>query len=135
MAKTIVQRIVFKNTNTTQLYELYMNAALHSKVTEGRATITKKENTYFSAYDDYISGKNLQLIPDQLIVQSWRASDWSADDIDSTFIIYLEQKGKSVLLRMVHANVPDEHAESLHKGWHEHYWNLWKVYLSEHPSK
>lgn len=130
MTKTFTQNIVFKNVDAKSLYELYLNQEKHSDVTNAVAKIEAKENTEFSAYDEYITGKNLQLIPNVLIVQSWRASDWEDDDIDSTFIIQFEQQGKDVLMNITHANVPDIHAASLDKGWHEHYWDLWKAHLN-----
>jgi activator of HSP90 ATPase len=129
MSKTITQKIIFKNTTPKTLYELYMDARKHSAVTGGKAVITKKEGAKFSSYDKYITGKNLQLIKDKLIVQSWRASDWKDTDMDSTFILSFTQKGNDVIMEMVHANVPDEQAKSLTKGWDEYYWKPMKGYL------
>lgn len=130
MSKTIVQKVLFKNTTAKDLYDLYMNPAQHSEVTGSPAKISSREGGKYSAYDGYITGKNLQLIKDRLIVQTWRAEEWSQDDVDSTFIINLVPKGKDVILHAVHANVPDNHAESLKKGWHDHYWVAWKKYLA-----
>jgi activator of HSP90 ATPase len=73
------------------------------------------------------------LIKDRLIVQSWRTQEWDAKEIDSTFIIELEPKGKNVVLHMMHANVPDKHADSMDKGWHSHYWEPWKKSLAGKP--
>ena len=129
MSKTIAQKILFKNTTPKVLYDLYMDAKKHSDVTGGKAVITKKEGTKFSAYNKYITGKNLQLIKDKLIVQSWRASDWQESDMDSTFILSFTQKGNDVVMEMVHANVPDEQAKSLTTGWDEYYWKPMKAVL------
>ena len=93
MSKTIVQEVVFKNTSAAALYELYMDGEKHSIATGAPADISPTEGTNYSAHSGYITGKNLQLITNRLIVQSWRAMSWSADDIDSTFIIYLEPQG------------------------------------------
>jgi activator of HSP90 ATPase len=130
MTKTIIQKVLFKNTAPEILYGLYMNAKNHSMVTGAPAVITAKEGSKYSAYGNYISGKNLQLIKNRLIVQSWRASDWEEDDTDSTFIINLEPKGKDVILHVIHANLPDKQAESINKGWHDYYWKPWKQYLA-----
>ena len=133
MPKTIVQKVVFKNTTPKILYSLYMDAKKHSELTGAPAKITAKEGTKYSAHGTYISGKNLQLIPDKLIVQTWRAEDWSKDDVDSTFIIHLEPKGKNVVLHAIHANIPDEQVDDISKGWHEYYWEPWKKYLEGNP--
>lgn len=133
MAQTIVQKVVFKNTTQKDLYDLYMNAKKHSKATASPAQITAKEGTAFSAHDGYITGKNIKLVKDQLIVQSWRGADWNKKDPDSTFILHLEPKGKNVVLHMVHSNVPDNQAEGIEKGWHTHYWEPWKQFLAGKP--
>jgi hypothetical protein len=31
---------------------------------------------------------------------------------------------------MTHANVPDDSAADIEKGWFDHYWNPWKQYLA-----
>jgi activator of HSP90 ATPase len=133
MTKTIVQKVVFKNTTPKDLYELYMDAKKHSVATGAVAVITAKVGNAFSAHGGYITGKNLQLIKDKLIVQSWRGSDWDEDSVDSTFIIKLDEKGKNTVLRAIHANVPKKHADGINKGWHEHYWEPWKKYLDGKP--
>jgi activator of HSP90 ATPase len=133
MPKTIVQKVVFKNATVKDLYNLYMNAKKHSVITGAPAKIPAKEGSTFSVYNDYITGKNLRLVKDKLIVQTWRAQDWSTDDYDSTFIITLEQEGKNAVLYAIHANVPEKHAKGIEKGWHEFYWEPWKKYLAGKP--
>ncbi len=130
MARTIVQKVLFKNSTPDKLYDLYMNAKLHTLVTGGPAIISKKAGSSFSAHGNYITGKNLHLVPNKMIVQTWRAQSWSADDGDSVFTIALEPKGKDVVLHAVHTNLPDHAEASVSKGWHDHYWNPWKQYLA-----
>ncbi len=133
MSKTIVQKVVFKNTNAKALYDLYMDAKKHSIATGSPAKISAKEGTKYSVHGGYITGKNLQLVKDKLIVQTWRATGWDKADVDSTFMINLEQKGKDVVLHAVHANLPEKHAGHIGKGWHDHYWKPWKKYLAGKP--
>src|ERR1022692_4844477 len=118
MAKTIVQSVVFKNTTPKDLYDLYMNAKKHSKATGAPAEITNKEGAPFSAHAGYITGQNLKLVKDSLIVQSWRGADWDKKEPDSTFAIHLEPRGKNVTLHAIHSNIPDKHAEGIEKDWH-----------------
>ena len=97
------------------------------------AKISAKEGSDYSAHSGYITGKNLQLIPNRLIVQSWRAQSWSADDVDSTFIIYLEPQGADTLLHAIHANLPDKAADSIDSGWYKMYWEPIRLYLAGTP--
>ncbi len=129
MAKTITEKVVFKNTTAKVLYDMYMNEKRHSEVTGGTAKIIAKEGTSYSVFDESITGKNLQLIKDTLIVQTWRGSDWDKNESDSIFIIKLEPKGKDVALKMIHANIPSKHVDGIKKGWNDYYWEPWKKYL------
>ena len=133
MTKTLVQKVIFKNTTPKALYELYMDPKKHSVATGAPAKLSDKIGGKYSAHGGYITGKNLQLVKNKLIIQTWRAMGWDKDDIDSTFIINLLAKGKDVVLEMVHANVPEKHADSINKGWNTHYWEPWKKYLSGKP--
>ena len=130
MAKTVVQKVVFKNTTPKDLYDLYMNAKKHSMISGAPAQITAKEGTPFSAHAGYITGQNIKLVKDQLIVQSWRGADWKKKDPDSTFMLLFEPKGKNVTAHIVHSNVPDNQAEGIDKGWHSHYWEPWKQHIA-----
>ncbi len=94
--KTIKQKFLFKNTKPKDLYDLYMDSKKHSLATGAPATISPKEGGKYSAHGNYIKGKNLQLIKNKLIVQTWRGAGWDKADEDSTFIIYLEQKGNDM---------------------------------------
>ena len=133
MPQTIVQTVVFKNTTPKDIYGLYMDEKKHAIATGAPAKITAKEGGTYSAHNGYIKGKNLRLVKDKMIVQTWRAQDWDRTDLDSTFIISLQPKGKDVILQAVHANVPDKHAKGIDKGWHTHYWDPWKKYLAGKP--
>ena len=133
MAKTIIHEIVFKNAAPKDLYDLYMNAKKHSIATGAPAKITAKEGAAFSTHNGYISGKNLRLVKNKLIVQTWRAMSWDKTDADSVFSIFLEPKGKNVVLYAIHANIPDKHEAGVDKGWYQHYWEPWKKYLAGKP--
>ena len=93
MPKTLTQTITFKNQKASDLYSMYLDSKQHAMITGGgTAKITAKEGAAFSAHGGYCFGKNLQLVKDKLIVQSWRASDWGKDVIDSTFIWHSNKK-------------------------------------------
>ena len=130
MPKTIVQKVVFKGTEPKDLYSLYLNARKHTKATGAPAEITNKEGAGFSAHGGHITGQNLKIVKDSLIVQSWRGLDWDKTDADSIFTLHFEPKGKNTTVHMVHANIPDKHADGIEKGWFKFYWEPWKAYLA-----
>jgi len=131
MPKTITQKVTFKNVTTSKLYSQFLDSKHHTALTGGEpAKISAKEGAKFSAYGEYIVGKNLQLVKDRLIVQSWYGTDWEKNDLDSTFILLFEQKGKDVVITMTHANIPDKQADGIKQGWTDFYRTPWKKYLA-----
>jgi activator of HSP90 ATPase len=130
MAKHIIQKVTFKNTKPKALFDLYTNAKLHSLIAGSPVKVSTKAGAPMSAWDGYITGNTVTTVKDKLIVQTWRGSDWAPEDVDSLFTIMLEPKGKDTILHAIHAFVPDIHAEHLKKGWHDHYWNIWKQHLA-----
>jgi len=53
-----------------------MDSKTHSKFTGDIVRIGKNVGELFSAFNGYATGENVELKPNKLIVQSWRASDW-----------------------------------------------------------
>jgi activator of HSP90 ATPase len=133
--KTVRHKVLFKNASTKELYDLYVTARKHALFTGAPAKINSREGDSFSAHGNYITGENLRMIKDQLIVQRWRAEGWGPEDPDSTFIIFLEPKGKDTLLHAVHAGVPDREYDDLDKGWHQNYWEPMKKLLAATKKK
>lgn len=130
MAKTIVHDVVFKNTTPEKVYNLYMDSKLHSLIAGSPSKISKKAGASFNAHNNYITGKNLYLVENELIVQTWRGEGWPEGIPDSIFIIRLEPKGNDVKMQAVHANIPEKEVAGIDKGWYDHYWNPWKQYLA-----
>jgi len=128
VTKTIVQQVTFK-AKPERLYHLYMDSRLHTASTGSGAKMSAKVGGAFSAWDGYITGKNLALRPRRAIVQSWRAADWGDSDEDSIFFLAFDKAPGGAVVTMVHANVPDAHARGITKGWFTYYWQPWKTYL------
>jgi activator of HSP90 ATPase len=128
--KTIVQKVMFKAA-PKELFELYMDSPKHSLVTEQKAVLSRKVGGSYSAYDGYIKGKNLSLVPGKMIVQTWRASNWSKSVMDSIFILTFEKVSGGTEAIMVHANLPDKEEKHLAKGWYDCYWNPWQKHLAK----
>src|SRR5262249_39651787 len=72
------------------VYDAWLDSAAHGDMTGGAAKIDNRVGGPYSAWDGYITGKTLELIPGKRIVQSWRTSEFGSDDSDSTVIVELE---------------------------------------------
>jgi activator of HSP90 ATPase len=122
MSNTIHQEIVFKAT-PAQVYEALTNAEQFSKVTgDPSIAINAEEGGAISCFGGYVVGRNVELVPNQRIVQAWRASVWEAG-VYSIAKFELKEQGSETLLVFDHTGFPEGQEEHLAAGWHEHYWN------------
>lgn len=129
MSKTIQQKVTIKGATAKQLYNLYMNAKLHSEVTGAPAEITKKAGEPFKVFGGQIKGKNLHVSANKMVVQTWRAKGWDRKQPDSVLTLAFQDTEEGAQVQMVHALVPEERQAELKKGWNDHYWKAWKAYF------
>jgi activator of HSP90 ATPase len=111
-----------------EIYEALIDSKKHAEFTGASAKISRKTGGSFSAYDEYSSGKNLELIPDRKIVQSWRASDWPEGHY-STVSYDLESIEGGTKIKFTQQGVPAEDAEDILEGWKDFYWKPLKKYF------
>jgi hypothetical protein len=83
-----------------------------------------------SAWDGYISGRNLELVPGERIVQSWRTSEFADEHGDSVITILLQEADEGTLLTLEHSNVPDEQRSYEEAGWQENYFEPMVAYFT-----
>ena len=129
MSKPIQQTVTFHAT-PHEIYELLMDSKKHSAFTGGKAEISRKVGGKYSAYDGYISGKNVELIPDKKIVQTWKASDWTMFQ-NSTITFILLPIHEGTRLNFTHADIPSGREAEYEQGWIDNYWEPMKKYLEK----
>lgn len=127
--RIIKQTVIFK-ASPHEVFEALMDSKKHSQFTGDKAVISRKVGGKFKAYGDYITGKNLEIVKDKRIVQSWHASDWP-EGVDSKVIFELEKVGNNTKLKFTHENVPDKQYDEVLKGWIEFYWEPMKEMLEK----
>jgi len=76
----------------------------------------------FALFGGYISGRHIELVPDELIVQAWRVGSW-VRGLYSIISFQLTQEGAGTRIIFDHAGFPKGQAEHLASGWQEHYWD------------
>jgi len=108
------------NASPSEIYKSWLDGALHAQMTGGEATGKPEVESQFTAWDGYISGKNVELEPDKRIVQSWRTTEFDANDDDSKLEIDLIPTGSGCSLILTHSNIPDGQPD-YEQGWEDHY--------------
>jgi uncharacterized protein YndB with AHSA1/START domain len=111
-----------------EVYAAWLSSEGHSQMTGGSASITADVGGEFEAWDGYIQGKNLELIPGKRIVQSWRTSEFNADEPDSRIEITLESVADQTKLTLNHTGLPP-HGTQYEQGWVESYFEPMKEYF------
>jgi activator of HSP90 ATPase len=83
--------------------------------------ITGRAGGEFALFGGYITGRFIELVPDDLIVQAWRAGDWGRG-IFSIARFELSSEGASTRILFDHTGFPVGQAEHLAQGWYANYW-------------
>lgn len=107
-----------------------MDSKKHSKFTGSPAKINREVGGRFSIYDGDLVGLNLELVPDQKIIQSWRSSDWTEGHYSrATFSLKKVEQGTH--LTFTQTGVPEEHYDDISQGWRDYYWTPMKEMLEK----
>ncbi len=118
------------NASAKDVYDAWMNSESHSEMTGGDAEIQDVVGTTFSAWDDYITGRNIELESNKRIVQSWRTTEFEESDEDSQIEIILEESNSQTNLTLIHTNLSQD-GERYINGWKEHYFEPMKIYFNK----
>jgi len=128
---TVIEQTVAFSATPAKLYELFMDSAKHTAATGMPAKISRKVGGKWSAFSGMILGKNLSLIPNRMIVQSWRSAEWKKADPDSVLVVSFEKTANGgAQVHLVHVGVPEYDHAGVTQGWVKFYWEPWKAYLA-----
>ncbi len=93
------------------------------------ATIDPAPGGAFSQFGGQIVGRNIELVPNQRIVQAWRPAHWDPG-IYSIARFELIPRAAELTLIFDHTGFPAGEYDSLDRGWHSHYWEPLKKFFA-----
>ena len=111
------------------LYAAWLDSDMHTEMTGGEANCSNLIGDRFTAWDGYISGKNIKLEAEHLIIQSWRTTEFKSSQEDSILTLQFKDVGDSCELTLSHDNIPEGSA-NYETGWEEHYFAPMLEYFS-----
>jgi uncharacterized protein YndB with AHSA1/START domain len=114
-----------------EIYQAWLDSILHAEMTGGEANMSDEVGADVSAWDGYITGRNLELVPGERIVQSWRTTEFDDAFEDSIVTILLQQTEEGTLLTLEHSNVPDTHRSYEEGGWQSNYFDPMIAYFTD----
>lgn len=126
---TLSQSATFPGT-PHEVYELLMDAKKHAAFTGGEAEISRKVGGSFKTFDGWAEGKNLELVPDKKIVQTWRNSDWPEGHY-STITFELRKTKSTTRLDFTQTDLPSQFAKAIARGWKDYYWGPMRQELKD----
>lgn len=85
------------------------------------AEISREAGGAFALFGGYITGRQVELVPNVRIVQAWRAGSWPPG-VYSIARFELVEQGSASKIVFDHTGFPKGEAESLASGWRAHYW-------------
>ncbi len=86
-------------------------------MTGASAKVTAKVRGKFSAWDGYIEGRTLELVPHRRIVQAWRTTEFPPDAPDSRLEITLKKEKDGTRITIAHSGFPTGQGAGYKKGW------------------
>jgi activator of HSP90 ATPase len=84
----------------------------------------------FTLFGGYVTGRHLEMLPNERLVQAWRAGSWKPGDF-SIAVFYLSAEGAKTKLNFEHRGFPNGNGATLAQGWHSHYWQPLAKYLAQ----
>lgn len=130
----IHQNVTF-SASPLELFNIYLDSKKHSAEIDDKVTISRKIGSRFSAFGGMLRGRTLMIVPDRLIVQSWRASSWKKNDPDSVLILQFGRVKRGGRITLSQVNVPQHAYQNIKEGWPKHYWKPWTTYLKNRRSQ
>ena len=127
----IIEQTVRFEASPADVFDALLNPVKHTEFTGSPATTSRRTGARFTAWDGYISGKNIRLVKNAKIVQEWKTTEWPKDYPPSRLEFILNAKNGETELKMIHSRVPAEQVEDYRKGWYDSYWNPLKKYFEK----
>jgi uncharacterized protein YndB with AHSA1/START domain len=141
-AEAIHQEPIFQ-ASRKRLYEALTDARQFGKIEQlGAATqsgmapgkspteISQQVGGVFKVFGGHIVGRQIELVPNQRIVQAWRAVDWSPGIYSIVKFELTEEMGSNTKIIFDHTGFPEGKAQHLAEGWTANYWEPLRKYLA-----
>ncbi len=102
MSREIKHRVLIKAA-PQKVFAALLDSRKHAQFTGEPAKISRKVGGTFHCYDHYIDGLNLEIVPNQLIVQAWRSRNWPKGTF-SIVTFHLVKKSRRLHPPCLHPN-------------------------------
>jgi activator of HSP90 ATPase len=132
-ARTFLHQEIDFAASPQRIYEVLLDSKQFAAFTGMAAQIDPTEGGAFNMFGGMIVGRNVELVPNQRIVQAWRPASWRPGVYSIVkFELKAAQSGTTVILD--HTGFPEGDFDGLDSGWHERYWEPLAKFLVTQPA-
>ncbi len=131
MFKASRKRVYEALTETKQFDKvIHLSAAMKSGMApDAKPTeISREAGGAFSLFGGYVTGRHIELVPNERIVQAWRAGGWDPGVYSIAKFELVEQAGGTKIV-FDHGAFPKGDGEHLAAGWKMNYWEPLEKFL------
>ncbi len=126
---TTIRQRQFITATPEEIYDAYLDEHKHAQFTGAVASCQRFVGGIFSAWNGYITGKNLTLENGRRIVQEWQTTEWPSGYGPSVLEFTFQRRKNGTEVRITQSKVPREQARYYQKGWTDFYWNPMKKFF------
>jgi uncharacterized protein YndB with AHSA1/START domain len=127
---TISQK-VYIPAKPVEVYDMFLNPRKHAQFTGAKATIQRRIGGKFTAWDGYISGTIIEMVPRKKIIEEWQTTEWPSGMEPSILELQFDHDGDGTVVTLTHSKVPATQAKGYEKGWNEFYWEPLKKHFNK----
>jgi activator of HSP90 ATPase len=113
-----------------RIYQVLLSSKDFTAFSGAAAEIDSKPGGTFSMFGGLVVGRNVELVPNQRIVQAWRLSQEFPEGTYSLVKFELKTIDSQTRVVLDHTGFPEGHFDHLYEGWHSHYWNPLRKFLA-----
>ena len=132
MSKTISEVIDFDVGTPEEIFNLYMDSQKQAEVSGYDFNIGQNVGDKFTALNGMVKGRNLYIIPNRMIVQSWRNLIWKKDTLDAVVTMIFTQHENGTRIELINANIPEKEQQFIGR---DTLLDLWKAYIKSPKEK
>ncbi len=118
---TIKQTAFIKGATPGDLYETLMDSTRHGALSGQPTKVSRRVGGKWNVGHD-LEGKNLRLIKDKRIVQTWRANNWPKG-VYSKATFALAKAPGGARITFTQTGVPAQFLKEISSGWKAYYWS------------
>ena len=111
---------------------IHLSDAVKTRMPAGAppTQISTEPGDAFSTFGGLIVGRQIELVPNERIVQAWRPMYWNPGTY-SIVKFEIAESGSGTKLTLDHKGFPDGDAQSLLDGWNKNYWQPLEKFLAQ----